>query len=92
MGRKVPRPPFLDIHLDETGPVVRSAVVDDELDDDYSDDDCEEETVEDGDLTPLAVAAAATHEVYEALVDAGFTEWEGLRIIAWLISEQVVTE
>lgn len=59
--------------------------------DDY-DDDHDADTVDDGDLTPLAVAAAATHEVYEALVDAGFSEWEGLRIIAWLISEQVVTE
>lgn len=65
-----------------------SSDYDDDLDD-YGDDlDVED----DGDLTPLASAAAAIHEVYIALVDAGFEEWEGLRIVSHIISDQVPTE
>ena len=59
---------------------------------DYDDDDFDFTYTDDDDddlgLTPLAAAAHAIHEVYESLVDAGFTEHEGLRIITWLIVEE----
>lgn len=63
---------------------------DEEYDDDEYDLDEEEldEAEDDGDLSPLVEGAVALHEIYLALQDGGFSEWEGLRILAWLISEQ----
>lgn len=39
------------------------------------------------DLTPLAEAAAATHEVFRALVEAGFAEGEAIRLVATIVVE-----
>lgn len=58
---------------------------DEELDDEVDEledieDDCE--------LPPLTEAAIQLHEVYLALVEAGFEAYDALRMITWLISEQ----
>lgn len=57
------------------------------MDEDYED-ASEEEVEEDGDLSPLAQGAVALHEIYLALQEGGFSEWEGLRILSWMITEQ----
>lgn len=51
-------------------------------------DDIEEQEDEDGDLSPLVEAAVALHEVYLALIEGGFDEFEAIRILALIISEQ----
>lgn len=58
------------------------------------DDDIEEtdETEDDGDLSPLVEAAVALHEVYTALIDGGFDEFEALRMLAIVIAEQGIGE
>lgn len=33
-------------------------------------------------LSPLAEAATAMHEMFESLVEAGFTEWQALVVVA----------
>ena len=52
----------------------------------------EESEEEDGDLSPLVEAAVALHEVYLAMIEGGFDEYEALRILALIISEQGLSE
>lgn len=56
------------------------------------DDDDDIELDEYEDLPPLTQAAVALHEMYIALVDAGFGEGEALRMIAWLIADTGIEE
>lgn len=39
------------------------------------------------DLTPLAEAAAATHEIFRVLTEAGFSEGEAIRLVATIVVE-----
>jgi len=62
-------------------------------DDEYDEGIDEMEEIEDEcDLSPLTEAAIAAHEVYLALTEGGFQEYDALRIIAYLISEQGMGE
>lgn len=57
------------------------------------DPDIEEDSEEeDGDLSPLVEAAVALHEVYCALVDGGFDEFDALRLLAYIVSDQGLGE
>lgn len=38
-------------------------------------------------MTPLAIAAATTHELYCALVEAGFSTGEAIRLVATIVVE-----
>ena len=58
------------------------SVDDDDRDDDI--DDIEEEI----DLPPLTQAAVALHEVFLALVEGGFDDYDAIRLVAQLIIEQ----
>lgn len=59
--------------------------------DDYDDEDLDD--IEDEvDLAPLVEATVALHEVYLALIDGGFDDGAALRLIAYLIAEQGLTE
>ena len=91
MGAKVPRSSTLrsptDVGLTATLPGV-----DDDYESDDYDDDTEDDETEDGDLPPLVEACVALHEVYLALLEGGFTEREGCRIIALAMAEGDLTE
>jgi hypothetical protein len=60
--------------------------MDDELETEESDEG------DDGDLSPLVEAAVALHEVYLALIEGGFDEFEALRMLAYIVSEQGIGE
>jgi len=61
------------------------------MSEDYDDEDLEdiEEEIE---LAPLVEATVALHEVYLALIDGGFDDGAALRLVAYLITEQGLTE
>lgn len=59
----------------------------DEYDDELEDEEIDE-IEEECDLPPLTQAAVALHEVYLALTDGGFAEYDALRLVAHLIIEQ----
>ena len=42
--------------------------------------------------TPLVEATTALHEVYTALIEGGFGEYDALRLVAYMISEQGLAE
>ena len=56
--------------------------------DDYDDDDLDEE-FDDEPITPLGEAAAYMHELFMALVDAGFTDNQAISLVARMNSEEV---
>lgn len=60
-----------------------------EYDEEETDLDLIEEDVE---LPALTEAAIMLHEVYLALTEAGFEEYDALRMVTWLISEQGIAE
>lgn len=55
---------------------------DDEYDDEFDDD------LEEIELPPLLQAAVSLHEVYTALTDAGFDEYDALRLIGFIITDR----
>lgn len=63
-------------------------------DEEWDEDDLDEldEIEDDVDLPPLTAAAVALHEVYLALTEAGFEEYDALRMVTWMISEQGIGE
>lgn len=76
-GPKAPRPSSIIASSSAT-----LAAVDDDENEEI--DEIEEEC----DLPPLTQAAVALHEVFLALVDGGFEDYDAIRLVAQLIIEQ----
>lgn len=59
----------------------------------YEDEDTDLDLIEeDVELPALTEAAIMLHEVYLALTVAGFEQYDALRMVTWLISEQGIAE
>ena len=44
---------------------------------------------EKGEMTPLAESSVNLHERFEALVSAGFSDWQALRLLGVMIAELI---
>lgn len=60
--------------------------------DDDDDSDALDELEDEIAFAPLVEATIALHEVYVALIDGGFGEYDALRLVAYMISEQGLVE
>ncbi len=63
-----------------------------EDEEEFDDSDKLDELEDDCEMSPLAQAAVALHEIFLSLTEAGFEDYDALRIVAWVISDQGLGE